>query len=59
MVLCDSDQRTYDRRKGRDHAMRKLPIGAQDFEGLIKDGYLYADKTNYIYLLAHTGKAYF
>lgn len=39
--------------------MRKLPIGVQDFEGLIKDGYLYADKTNYIYQLAHTGKAYF
>jgi hypothetical protein len=27
---------------------RKLPIGIQSFEVLRKDGYLYADKTEYI-----------
>lgn len=38
---------------------RKLPIGVQDFRGLINDGYIYVDKTKYIYELAHTGKYYF
>ena len=28
---------------------RKLPIGIQDFESIRKDGYLYVDKTEYIY----------
>ena len=37
----------------------KLPIGIQDFAGLRKDGYLYVDKTAYIYKLAHEGKPYF
>ncbi len=39
--------------------MRKLPIGIQGFEGLRRDGYLYVDKTEYIYRLVHTGKEYF
>ena len=38
---------------------RKLPIGIQDFEGIRKDGYLYVDKTAYIYNLVHQGKPYF
>lgn len=38
---------------------RKLPLGIQDYEGLRKDGYLYVDKTEYIYRLAHEGKPYF
>ncbi|MBP1591128.1 MAG: AAA family ATPase, partial [Oscillospiraceae bacterium] len=38
---------------------RKLPIGLQDFEGLRGDGYVYVDKTEYIYNLAHNGKCYF
>ena len=38
---------------------RKLPIGIQDFESLRKDGYLYVDKTRYIYELVHNGKPYF
>ncbi|MBQ8919511.1 MAG: AAA family ATPase, partial [Acidaminococcaceae bacterium] len=40
-------------------AIRKLPIGVQGFESLRKDGYLYVDKTKYIYELAHTGSQYF
>ena len=40
-------------------AVRKLPVGIQDFERLIKDGYVYADKTEYIYHLVHEGKPYF
>ncbi|MBO6149436.1 MAG: AAA family ATPase, partial [Lachnospiraceae bacterium] len=38
---------------------RKLPIGIQDFESIRKEGYLYVDKTAYIYSLFHKGKPYF
>ena len=38
---------------------RKLPIGIQGFEGLRNDGYIYVDKTAYLYQLAHEGKPYF
>ncbi len=38
---------------------RSLPIGIQSFEQLISDGYLYVDKTDFIYHLVHTGKSYF
>ena len=37
----------------------KLPVGLQNFENLRKDGYLYVDKTEYIYHLVHEGKPYF
>lgn len=40
-------------------AIRKLPIGVQSFEALRRDGYLYVDKTGYIYQLVHYGKPYF
>lgn len=39
--------------------VRKLPIGIQGFEGLRNDGYIYVDKTKYIYQLVHEGKPYF
>ncbi|MDR0994978.1 MAG: AAA family ATPase, partial [Tannerella sp.] len=39
--------------------MRKLPIGLQDFKGLREDGFLYVDKTAYVYRLATQGKVYF
>ncbi len=38
---------------------RKLPIGIQSFESIRKDGYVYVDKTAYVYKLAHEGKPYF
>jgi hypothetical protein len=38
---------------------RKLPIGIQDFEYLRKENFLYVDKTQYVYQLAHYGKPYF
>ena len=38
---------------------RKLPIGIQSFENLREDGYIYVDKTQYVYNLVHTGKVYF
>ncbi len=38
---------------------RKLPIGIQSFESLRNDGYIYIDKTEFVYNLAHTGKVYF
>lgn len=37
----------------------KYPIGIQDFESLIKNGYTYVDKTEMIYSLAHDGRYYF
>ena len=39
--------------------MRKLPIGIQSFEKLREDGFLYVDKTAYIYRLAHEGTPIF
>lgn len=39
--------------------MKKLSLGIQDFENLIKDGYEYVDKTEYLYKLLSTGKVYF
>ena len=38
---------------------RKLPVGIQDFEDLRTNGYLYVDKTAYIYRMVTTGKPYF
>jgi len=35
------------------------PIGIQTFEEIIRRGFLYIDKTEYIYKLATTGKYYF
>ena len=40
-------------------AIRKLPIGVQGFDKLRNEGYLYVDKTKYIYELAHMGSQYF
>jgi hypothetical protein len=37
----------------------KYPIGIQNFESLVHDGYLYVDKTALIYKLADTGRYYF
>jgi hypothetical protein len=38
---------------------KKLPLGLQDFRGIIEDGYKYVDKTRYLYALATTGKYFF
>ena len=38
---------------------QKLPIGIQSFESLRKDGYLYVDKTSFLYALANSGKYFF
>ncbi|TFH83391.1 ATP-binding protein [Segatella hominis] len=37
----------------------KYPIGIQDFEKIIKEGYLYIDKTALLYDLTQMGKIYF
>ena len=39
--------------------MTKYPIGLQNFQGLREDGYVYVDKTAYVYELATSGKYYF
>jgi len=38
---------------------RKLPIGIQDFERLRRDGYVYVDKSEYVFRLAKSGLPYF
>ncbi|MCD8270003.1 MAG: ATP-binding protein [Parabacteroides sp.] len=40
-------------------AVRKLPIGIQSFEKLRKEGFLYIDKTAFVYELATSGVPYF
>ncbi|WP_455587578.1 ATP-binding protein [Bacteroides sp.] len=39
--------------------LRKLPIGIQTFEDIRRDGYLYVDKTAFVWKIANTGKPYF
>jgi hypothetical protein len=39
--------------------MKKYPIGIQDFPLMIKEGFLYVDKTELIYRLITTGVSYF
>lgn len=39
--------------------MRKLPIGIQSFENIRNDGYVYVDKTEYIWQMVQEGKVYF
>ena len=38
---------------------RKLPIGIQSFESMRRDGFVYVDKTAYVYQLVSEGKPYF
>ena len=38
---------------------RKLPVGIQGFVKLRTDSFLYIDKTEYIYKLAHNNAPYF
>lgn len=38
---------------------RKLPIGIQTFDDIRKNGYLYVDKTAFVWGIANTGKPYF
>ncbi|MCI5505785.1 MAG: AAA family ATPase, partial [Prevotella sp.] len=37
----------------------KYPIGIQTFERIINEGYVYVDKTEMIYNLAHGGSIFF
>ncbi|MDR1757506.1 MAG: AAA family ATPase, partial [Bacteroidales bacterium] len=41
------------------NTIRKMPVGIQDFEDLRTNGYVYVDKTRYVYQLATQGKPYF
>lgn len=40
-------------------ALQNLPIGIQNFEKIRNEGYLYVDKTDFVYRLATTGSYYF
>ena len=37
----------------------KYPIGIQDFAKIIQNGFVYVDKTEMVYQLAHNGNIYF
>jgi len=39
--------------------MKKLPVGRQNFEGIIKENLLYVDKTRQIHELICNGELYF
>ena len=39
--------------------IRKLPIGIQDFEYLRTNGFIYIDKSEFVYNLVQSGKSYF
>ena len=39
--------------------MRKLPLGIQSFRKIIEGGYIYADKTEYVYRLINGESYYF
>ncbi|MGP1491683.1 MAG: AAA family ATPase, partial [Treponema sp.] len=39
--------------------LRKLPIGLQSFKDLREKGFLYVDKTEYLFRLATGSKVYF
>ncbi|RKY33948.1 MAG: AAA family ATPase, partial [Candidatus Omnitrophota bacterium] len=39
--------------------MQGLPIGIQTFEKIVRGGYLYIDKTEYLYNLITKGSVYF
>ena len=41
------------------NAVRKYPIGIQNFEKLRREGYFYVDKTALVYALAESGNYYF
>lgn len=43
-----------------DHTcLKRCPVGIQTFENIIKDDYLYIDKTDYVYKLTHGAPKYF
>lgn len=43
----------------RNGHFKKIPLGIQDFKSLLKDGYLYIDKTALAYRLVSNGRYYF
>ena len=46
-------------REGKYMEQRIYPIGIQNFESLRNDGYVYVDKTAWVYRLVNTGRYYF
>ncbi|MCL2248103.1 MAG: ATP-binding protein [Oscillospiraceae bacterium] len=40
-------------------SLKKMPVGIQNFEEIITEGYLYVDKTQYVHELITEGKYYF
>jgi len=56
MIISPRQNRRFD---GSGHDMKKLPLGIQTFSQIIREGYLYVDKTAYLHRLITRGKFYF
>ena len=39
--------------------MKRLPIGIQNFKEIVTEGYVYVDKTEYVFRLLNGAKYYF
>ena len=44
---------------GTERELLRLPIGIQTFEEIIREGYIYVDKTRYLIDIIDSGKVYF
>ena len=47
------------RKRNRGAMMKKLPLGIQNIREILEDGYVYVDKTKYVYELINGMKCYF
>ena len=59
-LYCNfAKEKEIESRKKKGNLIMKYPIGIQDFEKIIQDGYVYVDKTDLIHKLVNGGNIYF
>jgi hypothetical protein len=58
-VLHKKNQHLREKKMDMEKRLKKLPTGIQTFEEIIKDGYIYVDKTRMLVSLIESGKVYF
>ena len=56
--ICLSLQQKQDERT-MEQMMRKYPVGIQTFSEIIREGYLYVDKTDLVWQMVHYAKFIF
>ena len=60
LAVCGTIRIVASSNQGKERKMEiKYPIGMQSFERIIKEGYVYVDKTALIYELVSKGTIYF